>query len=351
MLDNKIVVGITQGDVNGIGLEIALKTISDPLLSEICVPVIFSSQKTIGYYKKVLNIEELNLHSIREFSQLNSKKANLFNCYEEEITIEMGKSTATGGKYALLSLQKAVEAIKRKEIDVLVTLPINKHNIQSAEFAFPGHTEYLAKECSENNDALMFLCSDAIRVGVVTGHIPLSQVSTLITKQKIVTKLRQMHQSLITDFQIRKPRIAVLGLNPHAGDSGTLGKEELEIVTPAINEVKDNMMVYGPFSADGFFGTSAYRSYDAVLAMYHDQGLIPFKSLAFGNGVNFTAGLNIIRTSPDHGTGYDKVGKNSADAESFKQALYMAIDVYRNRNLHAEISANPLAFTKLNRER
>ena len=351
MTDHKIKVGITQGDINGIGLELALKTLSDPQINEICSPVLFSSQKTVGYYKKVLNIEELNLHSIRDFSQFNPKKSNLYNCYEEEISIEMGKSTELGGRYAHISLQKATEALRKKEIDVLVTLPINKHNIQSPEFNFPGHTEFFASQFSETKDALMLMCVDSIKVGVVIGHQPLSQVASKLTKEKIVSKLTQMHKSLVEDFQIRKPRIAVLGLNPHAGDSGTLGREEIEIIQPAIDQLKENKMIFGPFSADGFFGSGAYRGFDAVLAMYHDQGLIPYKMLAFGSGVNFTAGLSIIRTSPDHGTAYDKVGKNVASSDSLKQAIYLAIDVYRNRNLHSEISANPLPFSKLGRER
>ena len=351
MSDQKIKVGITQGDVNGIGLELAIKVLSDPQINDICIPVLFSSQKTVGYYKKVLNVDELNLHSIREFSQLNPKKSNLFNCYEEEISIEMGKSTSTGGKYALLSLKKAVEALQKKEIDVLVTLPIDKHNIQSAEFNFPGHTEYFADNFSENKNALMFMCSPDIKIGLVTGHVSLSQVAAQISKEKIVSRIKMMHESLIKDFQIRKPKIAVLGLNPHAGDNGTIGKEELEIIKPAIDEVKDKMMVYGPYSADGFFGSGNYKNFDGVLAMYHDQGLIPFKMYSFGNGVNFTAGLSVIRTSPDHGTAYDKVGKNLADADSVKQAIYRAIDIYRNRNLNQEINANPLAFSKIGRER
>ena len=351
MSDQKIKVGITQGDVNGIGLELAIKVLSDPQINDICIPVLFSSQKTVGYYKKVLNVDELNLHSIREFSQLNPKKSNLFNCYEEEISIDMGKSTSTGGKYALLSLKKAVEALQKKEIDVLVTLPIDKHNIQSAEFNFPGHTEYFADNFSENKNALMFMCSPDIKIGLVTGHVSLSQVAAQISKEKIVSRIKMMHESLIKDFQIRKPKIAVLGLNPHAGDNGTIGKEELEIIKPAIDEVKDKMMVYGPYSADGFFGSGNYKNFDGVLAMYHDQGLIPFKMYSFGNGVNFTAGLSVIRTSPDHGTAYDKVGKNLADADSVKQAIYRAIDIYRNRNLNQEINANPLAFSKIGRER
>lgn len=350
MSEEKLRVGITQGDINGIGLEIILKTLVDPLISEICTPVLFSSQKTVGYYRKALNLEELNFNPIRDFNQLNTKKVNLFNCYEEEILIEPGKDTELGGKYALLSLEKACEALKNNQIDVLVTAPINKHNIQSNAFKFAGHTEYLADKFTGKQDALMLLCSDDLRVGLVTAHIPISQVATAVTKEKIVDKIKQLIDTLQKDFNIRKPKIAVLALNPHAGDQGAIGKEDDTIVKPAIDQLKDKYQVYGPYPSDGFFGNMTYKKFDAVLAMYHDQGLIPFKSIAFTDGVNYTAGLPIVRTSPDHGTAYDIAGKGTADETSLKKAIYTAIDIFRNRKLNAEISTNPLAFSKMKHE-
>lgn len=349
MIDNKIVVGISQGDLNGIGLEIILKTISDSALAEICVPVLFSSQKTVSYFRKMLALDEFNFNPCRDFSQLNSKKTNLFVCYEEEVVIEMGKPTTASGKYAKLSLETATKALLDKKIDVLVTAPINKHNIQEAGFNYPGHTEYLGEMLG--GKPLMLLCAGNIKVAVVTGHLPLKNVAQHITTEKVLEKIIQLNHSLINDFGIRKPKIAVLGFNPHAGENGTMGDEEKTAIIPAITKANESMMVFGPYSADGFFGNGTYAQFDGVLAMYHDQGLIPFKTLAFNNGVNFTAGLNYVRTSPDHGTAYEIAGKQIADESSFREALYMAIDVYRNRNLQAEISAKPLAFSPMKRER
>jgi 4-hydroxythreonine-4-phosphate dehydrogenase len=350
MSEEKIRVGITQGDINGIGIEIILKTFSEPTLCEICTPVLFSSQKTISYYKKALGMEELNLNIIRDLSQLHTKKPNLFNCYEEEVNIEPGKSSETGGKYALISLEKATEALKDKQIDVLVTAPINKHTIQSPEFTFAGHTEYLAQKFTGKQNSLMLLCSNELRVGLVTGHIPISKVAGAITTEKIVERIKQLDATLRKDFTIRKPKIAVLALNPHAGDNGAIGNEDDTIVKPAIDQLKDKYQVYGPYPSDGFFGNSTYKKFDAVLAMYHDQGLIPFKSIAFSNGVNFTADLPVVRTSPDHGTAFDIAGKGVADETSLKEAIYLAIDVFRNRKMNGEISANPLPFGKLKHE-
>lgn len=349
MIDNKIVVGISQGDINGIGLEIILKTLAEPGISDICVPVLFSSQKTVSYYRKNLGLEDFNFHSIKDFSQINPKKPNVYTCYEEEVNIEMGQSTPVGGKYAKISLETAVQAVLEKHVDVLVTAPINKHNMQEAGFNYPGHTEYLGEKFG--GTPLMLLCADNLRVAVVTGHIPLSQITQHINTDKIFSKIAQLHQTLIQDFGIRKPKIAVLGLNPHAGENGAIGQEEQTMVIPAIKKAQDSMLVYGPYSSDGFFGSNAYQQFDGILAMYHDQGLIPFKTIAFNSGVNYTAGLNYIRTSPDHGTAYDLVGKNMADDSSFKEAIYMAIDVYRKRHLHAEISANPLTFSPIKKER
>ncbi|MBX3165624.1 MAG: 4-hydroxythreonine-4-phosphate dehydrogenase PdxA [Bacteroidetes bacterium] len=349
-MNDKIIVGISQGDINGIGLEVILKTLTEPGITDICTPVIFSSQKTVAYYRKVLGLDDFNYNPLRDFSQINHKKVNVFICYEEEVAIEMGKSTDIGGKYALMSLEKAVQALKEKNIHALVTAPINKKNIQSEQFNFIGHTEYLGHKLG--GEPLMLLCSDnGLRVAVVTGHIPLKDVAAKITVESVSKKIRQLHTSLVQDFGIRKPKIAVLGLNPHAGDNGAIGKEEQEIILPAIEKTKVNGLVYGAYSADGFFGSGAYRQFDGILAMYHDQGLIPFKTLAFNEGVNFTAGLNAVRTSPDHGTGYDIAGKNSANAQSFKKAIYQAIDVYKNRQLHSEISENPLPFGNLKKEK
>lgn len=349
MIENKVVVGISQGDLNGVGLEIILKTLTDPMMSEICVPVLFSSQKTVSYFRKMLNLEDFNFNPLRDFNQVNTKKPNVFICYEEEVTIELGKATLMGGKYARLSLEAATQALYDKKIDVLVTAPINKHNMQEAGFNYPGHTEYLGDKLG--GKPLMLLCSGDLRVAVVTGHVPIKEVSQHITSENIISKISQLHASLVKDFGVRKPKIAVLGLNPHAGENGAIGEEEKNVIIPAINKAKETMMVYGPYSADGFFGNNTQAKFDGVLAMYHDQGLIPFKALAFGSGVNFTAGLDFVRTSPDHGTAYDIAGKQIADESSFREALYAAIDIYKRRLLHEEINENPLAFTPMKRER
>lgn len=349
MIDNKIVVGISQGDLNGIGLEIILKTLAEPGISEICIPVLFSSQKTVSYFRKMLNMDEFNFNPIRDFNQLNTKKPNVFICYEEEVTIEMGKPTVLSGKYARLSLERATMALFDKKIDVLVTAPINKYNMKEAGFNYPGHTEYLGEKLG--GTPLMLLCANDLRVAVVTGHVPLKNISEKISMDNVYNKIIQLHASLVKDFGIRKPKIAVLGLNPHAGENGAIGDEELKSIIPAIEKAKESMFVYGPYSADGFFGKNIQAQFDGVLAMYHDQGLIPFKTLAFGTGVNFTAGLDFVRTSPDHGTAYDIAGKQMADESSFREALYTAIDIYRNRALLDEISAKPLAFSPIKKER
>lgn len=342
MFDGKIVVGISQGDINGIGLEIILKTFLEPELIDICVPVLFSSQKTVGYYRRVMGLEELNFNAIRDLKQLNSKKPNVFVCYEEEVQIEMGTSTATGGKYAQISLLKACEAAKAGLIDVLVTAPINKHNIQSEQFKFPGHSEFLASYFGYEKGAMMLMCSDSLKVGLVTGHVPVQNISSLITEERVTDKITHFIKTLKSDFLIGKPKIAVLGLNPHAGDNGTIGQEDITVIKPVIDKLKADNLVYGPYPADGFFAAETYKKFDGILAMYHDQGLIPFKTLSFNNGVNFTTGLPIVRTSPDHGTAYDLAGKNLADPSSFRKAIYMAIDIYRNRKMYKEGSANPL---------
>jgi 4-hydroxythreonine-4-phosphate dehydrogenase len=298
----------------------------------------------------VLGLEEFSFNPMREFSQINSKKVNVFVCYEEEVNIEMGKLTEVGGKYAYISLEKATQALLDKNIDVLVTAPINKSNIQGDNFKFVGHTEYLGSMLS--GDPLMLMCSEnGLRIAVATGHIPLKEVHSKLTIDGVARKILQLHESLIKDFGVRKPKIAVLGLNPHAGDGGAIGNEDKEIIIPSIEKAKTNGLVYGPYSADAFFGNGTYKQFDAILAMYHDQGLIPFKTIAFNEGVNFTAGLNAVRTSPDHGTGYDIAGKNQANEQSFKRAMYAAIDIFKNRQLHAEITENPLHINTIKKER
>jgi 4-hydroxythreonine-4-phosphate dehydrogenase len=350
MSDKKIVVGISLGDINGIGPEIVIKTMMEPELMDICTPVIFSSQKTMAYYRNVVGEQEFNFQAIRDFNQLHVKKPNVYVCYEEEVQIEMGKSTSTGGKYALKSLEVATKALLEKKVDVLVTAPINKNNIQSEHFKFVGHTEYLESQV-QGGKSLMLMCSDQLRVALVTGHVPVSHIAAKIIKEKIAEKLRILNHALKQDFAIDKPKIAVLGLNPHAGDNGTLGREELEIIIPAIQSVEQELFVKGPYAADGFFAAGTYKKFDAVLAMYHDQGLIPFKTIAFEDGVNFTAGLPFVRTSPDHGTAYDIAGKGKADPASFKQAIYAAIDIYKRRKNYAELTERPLKVTEKRTER
>ncbi len=351
MSEEKIIVGISQGDINGIGLEVIIKTFLDPQMLEICTPVLFGSNKTASFHRKSLNIEDFSFHQIRNLSEINHKRANIINVYEEEVEVELGKQTLNGGKYALKSLEAAAAAMFEGKIDVLVTAPINKENIQSPDFKFPGHTEYLEEKFG-NGNSLMFLVSDDLRVAVVTGHIPVARVAQELTTEKILKKIQTLHQSLVQDFSIRAPKIAVLGLNPHAGDNGIIGDEEKRIIIPAINKAKEsNLLVYGPYPADGFFATETYKKFDAVLAMYHDQGLIPFKTISFNSGVNFTAGLPIVRTSPDHGTAYDIAGKNIASEESFRKAVYVAIDIFKVRQQNKEITANPLKFSFIKKER
>jgi 4-hydroxythreonine-4-phosphate dehydrogenase len=332
-------------------LEVIIKTFLDPQMLDICTPVIFGSNKTATFHRKALNVEDFSFNPIKELSEINPKRANIINVYDDEPLVELGKQTETGGKYAFLSLEAAAYALAQKKIDVLVTAPINKENIQSPDFNFPGHTEYLDDKFGDGN-SLMFLVSDTLRVAVATGHIPVTQVAQALTPELILKKIQVLHKSLIQDFEVRKPKIAVLGLNPHAGDNGVIGNEEQSIINPAINKAKEEgMLVYGPYPADGFFGNGTYKNFDAVLAMYHDQGLIPFKTIAFNNGVNFTAGLPVVRTSPDHGTAYDIAGKNLASEESFRKAIYTAIDIYKTRQTYDLITANPLKINPIKRER
>ncbi|HQQ93199.1 MAG TPA: 4-hydroxythreonine-4-phosphate dehydrogenase PdxA [Bacteroidia bacterium] len=350
MNDTKLTIGISQGDINGVGPEVILKTLIEPGICEICTPVLFSSQKTVSFYRKVLGLEEFNFNPIRDFSQINPKKVNVFVCYEEEVTIEMGKPSPIGGKYARISLERATLALFENHIQALVTAPIDKSTIRSEEFPYTGHTEYLASKL--DGEALMILCTNTgLRVALVTDHVAIQQVAPLITVENVSRRINSLYLSLIKDFGIRKPKIAVLGLNPHAGDNGSIGTEDDEVIRKAVEQSKQDALIYGPYSADGFFGSGAYKKFDAILAMYHDQGLIPFKTLSFSEGVNFTAGLDRIRTSPDHGTAYEIAGKGLANEQSFRNAIYMAIDIYRNRKLYSEISANPLPFGTIKKER
>lgn len=341
-IPNKPLIGISCGDLNGIGIELILKTFSDPRILDHCTPVIFASNKVINFYRKIYPEINLNYASIKEFTRINHKQVNLFNCWEEELQLTPGQLTDTGGKYAVLSLQTAVAALKQKQIEGLVTAPIHKKNIQSAEFSFTGHTPYL-QQMFGVNDVVMMLCAGDFRVALVTEHVPVGEVAKHITKEKILSKLNLINQSLQKDFGIDKPRIAVLGLNPHAGDEGLIGNEEETIIKPAIKEAKNNnMLVVGPYSADAFFARRSFERFDAVLAMYHDQGLIPFKALASGEGVNFTAGLPVVRTSPDHGVAFDIAGKDKADTSSFMTALFECIDIINRRKGYFENRKNPL---------
>ncbi len=342
MSNNKPVIGISCGDLNGIGIELIIKIFSDSRILDQCTPVIFASNKAINFYRKSVPDINFNYQSTREFTRINAKQVNLFNCWEEEVAITPGLLSDVGGKYAVLSLQTAVAALKQQQIDGLVTAPIHKKNIQSADFSFAGHTPYL-KSMFGVNDVVMMLCAGNFRVGLVTEHIPISEVAKNITKEKILSKLNIMHQSLQKDFGIDKPRIAVLGLNPHAGDEGLIGNEEETIIKPAIKEAKNNnMLVIGPYSSDAFFARRGFDKFDAVLAMYHDQGLIPFKTLAIGEGVNYTAGLPAVRTSPDHGVAFDIAGKGKADISSFVTAIFECIEIINRRKEYEENRKNPL---------
>lgn len=335
-----IIVGISIGDLNGIGSEVILKTFDDSRMLELCTPVIFANVKVLSFIKKTLGLET-NLHGIDHINQIIIGKINVLNIWKESVDLNFGANDDNAGKYAIKSFVAATKALKENQIDVLVTAPINKYNIQSEEFKFPGHTDYLNQELE--GDALMLMVQGNLRIGLMTDHIPVNEVAKHLTEKLIVLKIETIKLSLTQDFGINKPKIAVLALNPHAGDNGVIGKEDDEILKPTIKKLfEKGTLVFGPFPADGFFGSSQYEKYDAVIATYHDQGLIPFKTLAFGTGVNYTAGLNKIRTSPDHGTAYEIAGKGVADYNSFKEAVYTAIDIYNSRIQYQEISKNPL---------
>jgi len=339
---NKIIAGISHGDINGIGYEVIIKALSDPLINDICTPVVYGSPKVAAYHRKALNVSNFSFNNIQTPNEAHTKKANMINCLDDNIRVELGKSTPQGGEAALRSLVKAVEDLKAGKIDVLITAPIDKQNIQSESFNFKGHTEFLKSEAGAE-EALMIMIGETMRIGIATGHVPLSNVSELITEESLLRKVRLMNQSLVFDFGISKPRIAILGLNPHAGDNSLLGKEETEIIIPTINMAKEEgILALGPFPADGFFGAGSFSKFDGILAMYHDQGLTPFKALSFDSGVNFTAGLPFVRTSPVHGTAFAIAGKGEASENSFRQAIYLACDIYRNRQIYKEISMNPL---------
>ena len=344
--EKKIRLGITHGDFNGISYEVIIKSLYDNRILDLFTPIVYGLSRVMSYNRKNMNLHDFNFSTIRDSASIRNNKVNLINLNEEEIRIEYGKSNHDAGKYAGIALNRAVKDLKNSKIDIVVTAPINKENIQSDEFDFPGHTEYFANQF-ETENYLMLMVSDNLKIGTVTGHIPLVDVSPTLTEKLILSKIRVLENSLKVDFGIEKPRIAVLGLNPHAGENGNIGTEDRDIITPAIITLKKKgSLVFGPFAADGFFA-GEYVKYDAVLAMYHDQGLIPFKTLAFNSGVNYTAGLPYVRTSPAHGTAYDKAGKNVASPDSFRSAMYLAIDIYRNRNNYDEMNKNPLGFNLL----
>jgi 4-hydroxythreonine-4-phosphate dehydrogenase len=340
---DKIIIGITHGDINGIGYEVILKTLSDSRMLETFIPVIYGSSKVAAFYRKQLDIQGLNLNIVNSIEEINPKRVNIVNCVNDEIKVELGQSTAEAGKAALVALDRATADVKKGALHAIVTAPINKNNIQSAEFKFPGHTEYFEHHFGTGTPALMLLVNDVMRVAVVTGHIPIKEVANSLTEKLILDKLTVLNASLKKDFRVVRPRIAIMGLNPHAGDGGVIGDEESTIITSAMKQAeKLGVLCMGPYPADGFFGAGSFSKFDGVLAMYHDQGLIPFKTVSMDTGVNFTAGLSVIRTSPDHGTAYDLAGQNLASEESFRQALYNAYDIYESRQWYTEISANPL---------
>ena len=340
----KLKVGISLGDSNGIGIEVALKAIGVPEMMDLCIPVLYGSGRIISYHRNACDLAGFQINNTKSAEKLNENMPNLVDCITQEIKVEMGQPSKQAGLASFIALEAAVQDLKAGLIDVLVTAPINKDNIQSAQFQFPGHTEYLESVAGEGSRALMILCSSNLRIALATAHLPLAQVPTALTINGLREKLRSFNSSLKRDFNIDGPRIAVLSLNPHAGENGMLGKEEQDIIIPAIQQAldEDNIQCFGPYAADGFFGARHYRRFDGVLAMYHDQGLAPFKTIAMDEGVNFTAGLPFVRTSPDHGTGYEIAGQGIANESSMRHAIYTAIDVYRNRAIYDEARQNPL---------
>ncbi len=338
----KVNVGITHGDINGIGYEVIIKSLQDQRICELFTPVLYGLAKAASYHRKTLSIQDFNFNIIKSADKVKLNKPNIINIHNSEVKIELGQPSKKAGEMAFISLEAAVQDLKKGLIDVLVTAPINKNSIQSMEFDFPGHTEYLARRF-ESNDFLMLMVSEQIRIGTVTGHIPLKDAAETISKDLIEKKISILNESLKCDFNIRKPKIAVLSLNPHASDEGLIGNEEEEIIIPVIESTSDKgMLVYGPFSADGFFGSATHKNYDGILAMYHDQAMLPFKLISFESGVNYTAGLPIVRTSPAHGTAFDITGKNKANPDSFRKALYLAVDIYNNRKMNRDLDENKM---------
>lgn len=345
------IIGISIGDINSISVEVILKTLLDNRMLNYCTPLVYGSPKTIAFWKKHLNLGDVHFHQIQSLDQLHPKKNNLKIVWDEEVDIKPGEANENGGKYAFKSLEAATKDLVEGKIQALVTGPVNKNSIVIPNRKFAGHTEYIAEECGAK--PLMILASQELKVALVTGHIPVSEISKQLTKEAIVSKIRLFANSLRSDFGISKPRIAVLGLNPHAGDGGLLGKEEIEVIIPAVESAQQENIgiLFGPYPADGFFGAGMHQKYDGILAMYHDQGLIPFKASAFMDGVNITAGLPVVRTSPDHGTAFAIAGKNEANPASFRNAIYAALDILRKRNIHQEITHEPLPMTPFKRER
>ena len=345
--DGKIKLGISIGDLNGIGCEVALKTFEDSRMLEFCTPILFASSKTISFQQKQLGID-LKYNGVQEASMAIDGKINVVNVWKEIPNVTFGESTKEGGEYALKSLCAAVDALKNGDIDALVTAPINKNNIQTKEFKFPGHTDFLAQELE--GESLMFMVTEGLKVGLLTDHVAVKDVSSAINSILIRSKVRTIEKSLRMDFGIRAPKVALLGINPHSGDNGVIGKEDDEVLKPIIKEMSDaGHLVFGPYSADSFFGSNNYKNFDAILAAYHDQGLIPFKTLSFGMGVNFTAGLSKVRTSPDHGTAYEIAGQGKADNSSFKEAVFTALSIFKNRREYQELTENPLQRQRVRR--
>jgi 4-hydroxythreonine-4-phosphate dehydrogenase len=342
MKGDKIILGITHGDINSISYEVIMKALADNRLFDICTPVVYGSPKVAAYHRKALDLETFTFNTIRTIDEASPRKAHIINCIDDAARVELGKLTQYAGESSLQALECAVKDLGEGKLDVIVTGPINKSNIKSDKFNFNGHTEFFESRF-KSDGVLMLMINEIMRIGVVTSHVPLAQVTEYIVRDTILNKLKILNKSLLTDFSIRKPRIAVLGLNPHSGDNGLIGNEEIDQIIPAINAAQEEgILAFGPFPADGFFGAGTYTKYDAVLAMYHDQGLIPFKALTTAGGVNFTAGLPVVRTSPAHGTAFELAGKNEASPDAFRNAIYLACDIFRNRLLYKEISANPL---------
>ncbi len=343
----KIKVGVSHGDLNGISYEIIIKTFSDQRVLELMTPVVYGSSKVASYHRKVLHVKDFNFNLIKKPEQAAHRRANLLNIVDTEVKIELGNPSPVAGELAYKSLEAATQDLQDGRIDVLVTAPFNKQTIQSDNFHFPGHTEYLAQKF-EAKDHLMLMVSGNLRIGMVTGHIPLQEVPKVVTQDLLLRKIRIMHDSLVRDFGITKPKIAILAMNPHASDHGLIGDEEERVIIPTIERAQKNgKLVFGPFPADGFFGSNNFTQFDGILAMYHDQGMLPFKTMAFESGVNYTAGLPVIRTSPAHGTAYEIAGKGEAQPDSFRAALYLAKDIYKNRTMHDEINRKPLRKQRL----